>query len=123
LQLAVVNVTSAPVAEPPAFDIVAVKWYCVPHFRFCTCWEIPTFDVPEPTLSVLVLLILGEVPNWNDPDVELPFGFTVAFNTTDLRVTLVAAPVTTVGRHAVVLNVASLPRAVPPELVTTARKW
>jgi hypothetical protein len=26
LQLAVVNVTSAPVAEPPALDIVAVKW-------------------------------------------------------------------------------------------------
>jgi hypothetical protein len=82
-----------------------------------------TFDEPDPTLIVFVVLTYCEGPNRNDPEVELPFGFTVAFNTTDLRVTLVAAPVTTVGRQAVVLNVASLPRTVPPALVTTARKW
>jgi hypothetical protein len=47
----------------------------------------------------------------------------VPFNVAPVVVTLVTAPVVTVGAGHDVVNVRSPPSVVPPELVAVARKW
>ena len=85
--------------------------------------ESDTADVPEPRFSVVVALPYDAVvPYSNDAVVEAVFGFTVPFNVALVVVILLAAPVVTVGGHAVVANVASDPFVVPPTFVATTRK-
>ena len=62
------------------------------------------------------------MPYSNHQVVERPFGVTVPWSVAVVGAIDEASPVTTTGAELVV-NVASLPTAVPASLVATIRKW
>jgi hypothetical protein len=121
----VVNVASRPFVVPPTFVATARKWYVVPQVRpVIAPPPIDTAEVPEPRLcEVVVLPYATVVPYSKNAVVEVPFGFTVAFNVAPVAVRLLATPVVAVAGHAVVAKIASRPFVVPPTFVATARKW
>ena len=84
---------------------------------------IPTADVPDPSAWLAVAVPYAVVKPYSKLAlVAALFGFAVPFSVAAVAETALAAPVTTVGRHAAVLNVASDPGVVPLELVAVARK-